>query len=254
MRTRLSRLRMRDLALFVVVAGVVAVAAVFGAREAGLGDRSAVAEGESLTLTLSTQQQVCETERARRSGVVESYKDEDGNWVERETIFGWYGIPSVAVRWHASGGQAPYTMVIDGEAADEHHAYEGPSGTALVGCADASVGTSFWPDEGRMYAVDPQVDSGWKTVRAVVIDANGDTANAMVQFYTLLDLGGGTTGEILRRGETYRILGILMTAPQNYDIRVGGIAERECAENDPDPRCGDTTHGFSLVGAKRRAS
>ena len=39
-----------------------------------------------------------------------------------------------------------------------------------------------------------------------------------------------------------------MTAPESYDVRVGGVAERECSESDTNPRCGDTTYGYALVG------
>ncbi|MDE2745691.1 MAG: hypothetical protein OXI41_06860 [Chloroflexota bacterium] len=150
------------------------------------------------------------------------------------------------VSWQVSGGHAPYTLVIDHEAAGKGGDYGGASGVAMVGCADASGGTWFDPYVGRVYAVDPQVDSGWKTVRAVVTDANGDTAEATVDFYVILQLG--STGDILRRGETYRVRGFLMTAPDGYDVRIGGGQERECTENDPDPRCGDTVNGYGLMG------
>ena len=39
-----------------------------------------------------------------------------------------------------------------------------------------------------------------------------------------------------------------MTAPEAYDVRVGGVAERECSESDTDPRCGGTTYGYAVVG------
>ena len=245
MKAKLSRVRLRDLALFVVVAGVVAVVAMFAAREAGWEGGFAGAMGERLSLSLSASQQICETERARVDGEAESYQDEDGNWVERHTIFGWYRIPSVRVGWRVSGGQAPYTLVIDHESRDWAREYRGVSGTARVGCADASVGTSF--DYGhRLYAVDPEVDSGWKTVRAVVTDANGDTAEATAEFYVILNLGGGTTGDILKRGETYRIYGRLLTAPAEYDVKVGGVLERDCAGLPAGRRC-EAASGFSLV-------
>lgn len=172
--------------------------------------------GEQLSLSLSVSPLLCETERAKRSGVVESYKDEDGEWVERETVFGWYGIPSVPVDWRVSGGQGPYTLMIDGESADERHAYEGAVGTALVGCADSSVGTSFWEHEGRLYDVDPRVDSGWKTIQAVVTDANGDTAKATVDVYVVLVNPG--SDRVLRGGQTYRIYGRLITVPDGIDM------------------------------------
>ncbi len=239
MKVRTTRLRRRELALLLVAV------ALLGALAAGCGSG-----GEKLSLSLSVSQQICETEDAWRSGVVESYKDEDENWVERETVFGWWRIPSVAVEWRVRGGQAPYTLVIDYESADQYGDYEGASGTAQVGCADASVGTSFWPDSeiGRLYSVDPQVDSGWKTVHGKVTDTNGDSAEANVQFYVILDLGTGTTGDILKRGETYRMYGRLLTAPARYDIRVGGVIERGCDGLPAARRC-ESASGFSLVGA-----
>ncbi len=229
MKARLSRIRLRDLALFVVVAGVVAVGAVFAAREAGWEGGFAGATGERLSLSLSASQQICETRRARVDGEAESYQDEDGNWVERHTIFGWSRIPSVHVGWRVSGGQEPYTLVIDHESRDRAREYRGASGTAQVGCADASVGTSF--DFGyRLYAVDPEVDSGWKTVRAVVTDANGDTAEAATRLYVIR-----VDAAILTRGETYRVFGHLITAPTTHDLRNGSIADREC--DDAGSRC-----------------
>ncbi len=53
---------------------------------------------------------------------------------------------------------------------------------------------------------------------------------------------------MLRRGETYRFLGFLVTAPKGYDVEVGGMVERECAVNDPNPRCGDRVHDHLIVG------
>ena len=249
MRAKLSRIGLRDLALFVAVAGIVAVAAVFAAREAGLdGGRAGATDGQ-LSLSLSVSQQICETERAWEFSLGESRRDEDGNWVQSKTVLGWWRIPSLPVVWQVSGGQEPYTLVIDHESADQHGDYEGATGTAQVGCADASVGTSFWPlpEIGRLYDVDPEVDSGWKTVRAVVTDANGDTAEATARFYVILNLGGGTTGEILKRGETYRIYDRLLTAPSSYDIEVGGVVEQGCEGLPAGRRC-ESASGFSLVG------
>ena len=95
------------------------------------------------------------------------------------------------------------------------------------------------------------VDSGWKTVNAVVTDANGDTAQASTEFYVMLDLGGGSAGDVLRRGETYRIMGTLMTAPQHYEVIVGGMAERGCEDEEDNPSpspCHGRAHGFDLDG------
>ena len=197
----------------------------------------------SLSLSLSVSQQICETERANEFSLADEYQDDDGNWVERRVVFGWWGIPSVPVRWQVSGGQEPYTLVIDHESADRDGDYEGASGTAQVGCADASVGTSFWPEEGRLYDVDPEVDSGWKTVRAVVTDANGDTAEATVDFYVIR-----TDADLLRRGQTYRVWNDhLVTAPSAHDVALASPSEIECPENAPnDYRC-EPSFGFLLL-------
>ena len=253
MTIRLSRIRLRGLALFVVVAGT--VAALFVACEAGLGEQSAVAETEPLTLTLTAETEICETAGAFEVwGILLRVDEEDEDKVTEERVTdGWTGVGNAVVRWRVEGGLEPYRLEIDGETLSiNDRAYGGPVGVARVGCADTTVGRrwgEYSHQRARYYEADPQVDSGWKTVRAVVTDANGNEAEATARFYVLLDLGGGTTGEIMKRGETYRILGVLMTAPDDYDARVGGRAERECAENDPDPRCGDTLIDFGLVSA-----
>ncbi len=267
MTNRMRQLRPRDAALFVVVAAIVAVLGVMIGRELGIGQQTGASVASSpadespplpqqqseqttaLTLTLSATE-FCETRRALEILGGESHRDEDGNWVQKWTSYGWWGVSSVPVRWQVSGGQAPYTLVIDHETNDAQHDYTGAAGVAQVGCADASVGTSIWPpmqpDRKRRYEVDPQVDSGWKTVRATVTDANGDTAEATTEIYVILALG--STGDILRRGQTYRVDGRLMTAPTSYDIVVGSTAEPQCAEYDPNPRCGDAYNGYGLLG------
>ena len=131
-------------------------------------------------------------------------------------------MPTIPVRWNVQGGQAPYTLVIDHETRDEHRDDVGSSGTAQVGCADASVGTDFsWERYGRMYDANPMVDSGWKTVNAVVTDANGDTAQASTEFYVLLTVGD--VNHQMRGGETYRVYGRLMTAPKGTTLEIGAI-------------------------------
>ncbi len=207
MSARTIQLRRRELAVFLFVA------ALLGVLVASCGSG-----GQQLSLSLSVTQQICETEAARIYGGSRSYQDEDGSWVEEETIYGWWRIPSVPVKWRVRGGQWPYRLEIDHEAADQYGDYEGASGTAQVGCADASVGTSFWPDPeiGRMYAVDPQVDSGWKTIQAVVTDANGDTTEATVDVYVVLVNPG--SDRVLRGGQTYRIYGHLITVPDAIDM------------------------------------
>lgn len=88
-----------------------------------------------------------------------------------------------------------------------------------------------------MYDTDPRVDSGWKTVNAVVTDANGDTATASTEFYVILIVG--RVDHLMRGGETYRVFGRLITAPQGYALTVG----------DHGFEANRTTQGFSIVGS-----
>ena len=100
------------------------------------------------------------------------------------------------------GGEPRYTLAIDNESAGEEGEHLGSTGTAFVGCGDTLGDTSIDPYEGRVYLVDLVLDSGGKTIRAVVYDSDGATAGATIDVYVLLDMGGGTTGDILARGET----------------------------------------------------
>lgn len=207
---------------------------------------------EPLMLTLRAPE-ICETERARNVGGWELRTNDQGARVREFVSAGWSVPAEIMVRWRVDGGVPPYVLMIDGEPRDARGAYNGQFGEASVGCADPSVGTFFEEVSRhvgvtRLYRANPNVDSGWKTIHGVVTDANGRTAEASVSVYILLDLATGTTGDVLRRGETYRVLGFLITAPQGYDVEVGGMVERGCDANDTDPRCGDRVHDFLLVG------
>ncbi|MCY3734330.1 MAG: hypothetical protein OXG42_08620, partial [Chloroflexi bacterium] len=268
MRARLSRVRPRDLALFLVVSAVVTVVGVMAGREAGIGQQTGASveavltgqssasqqqrsEGEStMTLTL-TAPDICEVEGARHWGYSDLQTNADGVRERVWVSYGWRVAEEIPVSWRVEGGTPPYTLVIDGEERDADGAYAGQAGDAMVSCADSSVETFFeevHPQLGvtRLYRSEPHVDSGWKAIRAVVTDANGRTAQASVDVYLIRSLG--SSGEILTRGETYRILGHLLTAPANFEVEIGGMAENECPEDPPaNFRC-ETEHGFSLVG------
>ena len=222
MRAMLSRLRVRDVALFVAVAAVVAVVGVLVAREAGVGGREAVAEGETLTLTLSALE-ICETERARNLVSSLLRTNEEGVRVREWVSQGWRVFAETPVTWRVSGGTAPYTLVIDGEPEDADGAYAFYVGEAMVGCADTSVGTSFREASDnrfeRLYRADPQVDSGLKTIQAVVTDVNGRTAAASVDVYVILSTGSDR--DLLARGQTYRVFDHLITVPAGIDMRIG---------------------------------
>ena len=261
MRAMLSRLRARDAALFVLVAGLVAAGVFAAAREAGVGERAdagtqaAAAEqrvsapqqsGEGtppapLALTLSAPT-ICETLPAQEYAGARSYQDEEGNWHVERTSSGWTGVNEVRVTWTASGGAAPYTLQIDGEPRDVDGAYAGASGTASVSCALRSSGV-FFPhpldEEHRRYRTEPEVDSGLKTIRAVVTDGSGATAEASIAVYVILAVGG--SGDILQSGETYRVLGTLLTVPEGVDhLILGGMVESDGG--------GAPTFGLGIAG------
>lgn len=245
MKVRLNRLRLRDAALFVMVTAAVAVTTVCGAQKIGLDGDQAGATDEPLGLSVSVAQEICETQQARESYGVSIEIDEDGNSSERKRSYGWSGIETVSLAWTVSGGEAPYSLEIDNETGYNDVAYTGASGTTPVGCADTSGGTSFLFGE-RLYNVDPQVDSGWKTVRATVTDANGDTAVATARLYVIL-----VDPVVLTRGETYRVFGHLITAPPNYDLRNPSIADRECS--DAGQRCDEMQIQIALTTSEVEA-
>ena len=108
MRAMLSRLRARDAALFVLIAGLVAAGVFAAAREAGVGERAdagtqaAAAEQrasapqqsgegtppEPLALTLSAPT-ICETLPAQGFSGGRSYQDDDGTWHFESYSTGW---------------------------------------------------------------------------------------------------------------------------------------------------------------------
>lgn len=209
MRVRITRLRRPHQARFLVSS------ALLGALAVGCG-----LSGEPLSLSLSVSKPICETERARIYGGSHSYRDEDGSWVEEETIYGWHGVSTVQVQWQARGGQEPYSLVIDSIPPYKGRPSAGSSGARKIGCADNSVGITheypLWGADGVLWLADPQVESGWKTIQAVATDANGDTAEATVDVYVVLVNPG--SDRVLRGGETYRIYGQLFTVPDGIDM------------------------------------
>ena len=242
MPTSWRRWTLRELALFVAVAAIVSMAGMVVGCEAGIGgetdasvastpaDNSAPHpqqqsdETSALTLSLSATRQICETP------VPDPYISSllpDANGRRQNVTRGWVS-PSgvhVPIDWRVSGGASPYTIVIDNETRDLDGEYAGTSGMAKVTCSDTSGGTFFEYNAGydeliRFLRVDPQTDSGWKTVRATVTDANGETVEATTRFYVILD-GPAYYPGLLKRGETYRIFGRLFTIPSEFDMQVG---------------------------------
>ena len=239
MKAKLTSIRPRDAALFTLVAVAIVASASLGACKAGVGDAPVAAGPEQsvplqsdasasaqqdLTLTLSAPA-TCETEKGQGYGIDEEVFDEDGNFVRVERKFvAWYGVQEFSVSWSVNGGTGPYRLTIDGESRDATGDYAGASGSGRVLCADTTV-ESFIDGPTFAFRADPQVDSGWKTVRAVVTDADGDTAEATVDVYVILDTGSPDV--LLRRGRTYRVFGHLLTVPQGLDLRIGETSTGE---------------------------
>ena len=234
----------RRWALFVVITAVVAVVFYFGVREAGVGPRTeasveATAEHpvepaqqndgeaagtEPLALTLSAPD-ICETTQPQEyGGAVVRWDEAKNDWTYTTHSNGWSKVGEVAVAWAVNGGTGPYTLVIDSETRDARQTYEGPSGTASVSCA-LRFSETFITDEGRRrYRTEPEVDSGLKTIRATVTDGAGETAEASVDVYVILELHD--SGDILHSGKTYRALGTLLTVPPGLEhVIIGGGTE-----------------------------
>ena len=245
MPTRWRRWKLRDVALVVAVTAIVAVLGVVIGREAGIGEETDASvastpadnsaplpqqqsdESSALTLSLSATRQVCETPGAQRYGVSQQRPDDNGRLVRQSVALGWFfrAEVHVPIQWQVSGGTPPYTIVIDNETRDIDGDYVGPSGTAKVTCGDTSGGTTFEDDKGfdevlRFHRVDPQPDSGWKTVRGSVTDANGASVDVTTRFY-VIRVDPDYYPAILKRGETYRIFGHLFTIPSEFGLQVG---------------------------------
>ncbi len=268
MGERLKRFGVRQAGTFVMIAAIVAVSVVMIGRELGIGRQAAAVpeaasaeptaepsntppatsdpaakpqeaepeeSSEKLKLTLEANP-YCETGGGMGfSGSVFEY-DDDGNPVGRTDVDLGYGrVAETQVRWAVSGGTAPYHLTIDNEPRDGRGPYAGATGVASVSCAP-NPGKVFYDDyeEKRRYREDPQIDSGLKTIHAIVTDAAGATAAESIDIYVVLQLGGAGTmrgGEWhqyrLNAGKTYRYEGHLFTVPESITILPGDMWEAD---------------------------
>ena len=277
MRSLMQRLRTigpRHAALFLAVAALAAAAMYFGGREAGVGrpteagttvaqeqpaepapqnsgeEPSGESDVEPLTLTLKAPT-MCRVKPADRDlHAIVGPIDEDGENEERYEFGEWFGVANVLVRWRASGGTPPYTLVIDGEPRDAHGEYVGEAGGALVSCA-LEIGETYfddrWGESERWHRTEPTVDSGLKTIHAMVTDSSGVIASTSIEVHAVLETGGGFT--VLEAGKTYRVEGRLMTVPEGIDITIGGREDSDCEGTD----CQNSLEFFAKDGPHRVA-
>ena len=260
MRSLMQRLRAvepKQAALFLTVAALAAAAMYFGGREAGVGqpteagttvaqeqpaepvpqnsgeEPSGESDADPLTLTLKAPT-MCEVKPADRYLLgIAGPIDENGENEESYEFGDWFGVANVLVRWQASGGTPPYTLVIDGEPRDAHGEYVGEAGGALVSCA-LEIGETYfddrWGESERWHRTEPTVDSGLKTIHATVTDSSGATASASIDIHAIRELG--SSGTALQPGKTYRVWSWLVTIPLDTYVIVGDIEEANCVGPD----------------------
>lgn len=235
-------------ALFTLVTALVVIGLYVGLRESGVGLRSeavgaspteqaaalaqqgeddAEPDPDALALTLSTPT-TCIVEYASRE-VHASYRTNDDGEEEEVHDFGdWTSIETVPVAWQVSGGTPPYSLVIDDEPRDPKGEYRGASGSAEVSCA-LEIGDTYtsdrWGERQRWHSSSPTVDSGLKTIEAVVTDGTGATASSAIGVYAVRRIEA--SDEVLERGKTYLVFGTLFTIPDEYDMKTEDISEPE---------------------------
>ena len=122
--------------------------------------------------------------------------------------------PSLNVEWQVTGGSAPYQILVDGER------YEGATGVAKIICG-------VWSNEGRYIS---DVDSGQMAILARVTDATGESASATAHIYAVRVIRVVHTDNIvLARGQTYRVYGLLLTMPDEFDARLRDYVSSDCS-------------------------
>ena len=230
------RWRQRDIALFLAVAGLVALLTVLIGRELGIGRPAEATKpvgetAQELTLSLTTLP-TCETRRAFGLSGSEWIRDDDGVIIGTRRVSLGYSVAEVAVQWLISGGTPPYTITIDNETRDIRGTYKGSNVTALVSCAHRT-GEVIYDDivKERRLVEDPQIDSGPKVISGTVTDANGNMATGSTRTYVILRVDAA---QPLNAGRTYSIGGILVTIPHNVIAEYADLTHIECYNTDPD--------------------
>ena len=146
-----------------------------------------------------------------------------------ETYWGRYGgaRQSIQVEWDVRGGVAPYRV----QFADRM--LEGDEGTIWAPC-----GVQRDDADG--------VDSQLMNTQAVVIDADGTVASAVVSTYVIASNRFG--GSELLGGWTYRVQGLLVTIPDGltFDVQYFGHTHVDC---DPDEEEEEEEEEAALPGA-----
>ncbi len=201
MRRSMQGIGLRRAALFVALAGAVAAIVVVAGRELDWGGPAA--QGQ----TAQEQGGPAMTLSLSAAPTCETGRGLD------------FGDAKTDVNWSVSGGTGPYRFEIDGEMRGAGRYHRGASGIAPVSCAR---------------------DSGLKTIRASVTDANGAKAEAAIDIYVILNISDSETK--LERGKTYRVHGFLMTIPDGVDMAIGDYRESYCTGDD----CED---GFTILAS-----
>ncbi|MYF81311.1 MAG: hypothetical protein F4066_06590 [Chloroflexi bacterium] len=240
MQARLRGRRLRNAALLVLVAAVVAIVGCDDdmrqqSEVIARQDQGTVAN-QPLKLTLSAPD-TCDTERGRpisSSEEAPALRD----------------VAEVAVRWHVEGGTPPYQVEIDGETRDATQEYARPRefGSASVSCALRTGVVSYEADHDgpfRQYTGDFLVDSGSKTIVATITDSGGRTGSATAGMYVTLSIEHA--GPTLSAGERYLLnyLGtsLVLTVPNGLTLEFSVYTGEEGDGDD---------FSYSWVGAYLR--
>ena len=191
----------------------------------------------------------CEATTGRGWGDDEAVYDDEGNDVGTERkLFGWYEFKEFEVVWEVRGGIGPYELTIDGAVEDANRPYQGADGRGLVVCAQKTVesfidrGTGAYSPPERALRADPEIDSGMKTLKAMVTGARGDTAHATTEVYVIL-----RDPDILTRGQTYRVWDRLFTAPDTHDPEFLGSNDVSCEFVPAGQRCENEHVRFGIT-------